>query len=170
MALEIELNADDALIKVLNSLDSRNMYAAITASAKRAATHARKVGTKEIRQIYAVKSGTLKGRAKIKKVSDGAVMEVKGGSEPIKSYSAVSKRKGIFVAVKKGKKTLVPRSFMLNNRFVARESSSRLPFRDLYGPAVPQLFGNPAVLNKMQEAGAEMFENRLAHEVMRRLK
>jgi len=169
MAIEIKLNIDETLIKVLNSLDSRKMYAAITAAAMRAATHARKEGTKEIRKVYTVKAGTLKGKAEIKKAPDGAVMKVRGGSEPIKSYSVASKKKGIFVAVKKGKRSLVPRSFMLNNRFVARNSSSRLPFRDLYGPAVPQLFGNPEVMDKMQKAGSEMFESRLLHEVIRRL-
>ncbi|WP_295157139.1 hypothetical protein [Selenomonas sp. AE3005] len=169
MSIEIELNTDAALNRMLNSLDNRNMYSAISAAAQRAAVHARKVGTKEIRKVYAVKAGTLKGKSNIKKAADGAVLEVKGGSEPIKSYSVAAKRKGIFVSVKKGKKTLVPRSFTLNNRFVARESSSRLPFRDLYGPAVPQLFGNPAVLEKVQEAGTEMFESRLMHEITRRL-
>lgn len=169
MSIEIELNGNESLIRTLNSLNSRNMYAAISSAAQRAATHARKVGTKEIRKVYAVKAGTLKGKTKVKKVPDGAIMESKGGSEPIRSYSAVSKRKGIFVSVKKGKKTLVPRSFMLSNRFVARESSRRLPFRDLYGPAVPQLFGNPEVLEPMQEAGAEKFEERLTHEIERRL-
>ena len=169
MAIEIEVNADDTIIKVLNSLDSRNMHSAISQAAKRAATHARKVGTREIRSIYAVKSGTLKGKARIKKAPDGAVLEVKGGSEPIKSYSVTAKSKGVFVAVKKGKKGLVPRSFILGNRFVARESKSRLPFRDLYGPSIPQLYGNSEVMAKMQEAGAEMFESRLIHEVTRRL-
>ena len=169
MAIEIELRGNESLTRMLNSLSGNNMYAAISSAAQRAATHARKVGTKEIRKVYAVKSGTLKGKTKIKKDFDGAVLEVKGASEPIKSYSVAAKSKGVFVSVKKGKKTLVPRSFTLNSRFVARETSKRLPFRDLYGPAVPQLFGNPDVLEPMQEAGADKFEERLTHEIERRL-
>jgi hypothetical protein len=45
----------------------------------------------------------------------------------------------------------------------------RYPVEGLYGPSVPQMFGNPDVLDAMQERGAEVFENRLAHEIERRL-
>jgi hypothetical protein len=169
MAVSVELTGDEALIRVLSSLSSRNINPAISSAASRAATHARKVGTKEIRNVYAVKAGTLKGKAQISRITGGAVINVRGGSEPVRSFSVNARGKGIFVAIKKGKKTLIPRSFMLNNRFVARDSASRLPFHDLYGPAVPQLFGNPDVMSKMEEAGADMFERRLIHEITRRL-
>lgn len=169
MAIQVELMGDEALMRVLSSLSARNINPAISSAAGRAATHARKVGSKEIRNIYAVKAGALKGKAQISKITGGAVINARGGSEPVKSFSANVRGKGIFVAIKRGKKSLVPRSFMMNNRFVARDSTSRLPFHDLYGPSVPQLFGNHDVLSKMEESGADMFERRLIHEITRRL-
>ncbi|MCR5176105.1 MAG: hypothetical protein K6C05_04580 [Anaerovibrio sp.] len=169
MAIIAELTGEEMLIRALNSLADKNINRIIATAAGRAATHARKVGTKEIRKVYTAKSGALKGKAQINKMADGAVINIRGGSEPVKSFSAIVKGKGIFVAIKRNKKALIPRSFMLNNRFVARDSTSRLPFHDLYGPSVPQLFGNPDVLSKMEEAGADMFERRLIHEITRRL-
>ena len=61
------------------------------------------------------------------------------------------------------------RSFALNGRFVAREGKERYPVKGLYGPAVPQLFGNPDVMEQMQERGSEVFDARLEHELDRLL-
>lgn len=74
-----------------------------------------------------------------------------------------------FVAIKRDGGGRVPRSFTLNGHFVARAGKERYPVKGLYGPAVPQLFGNPEVMEEMQERGQEVFNSRLQHELERLL-
>lgn len=57
----------------------------------------------------------------------------------------------------------------MNGRFVARVGKSRYPVEGLYGPSVPQLYGNPEVMDIMQERGGQVFESRLEHEIERRI-
>jgi hypothetical protein len=169
LSIEIELSSDDRLIKTLNGMAPTNVYKAVSAASKRAATAARAEGTKRIRAIYTMKAGDLKSRASIKPQPDGSIIEIKGPPEGIKKFSASAKKYGIFATIKKGHGIRIPRSFVMNSRFVARVGRERYPVEGLYGPSVPQMFGNPDVLDAMQERGAEVFENRLAHEIERRL-
>ena len=71
--------------------------------------------------------------------------------------------------IKKGNSVRIPRSFAMNDRFVMREGASRYPVKGIYGPAVPQLFGNPQVVETMKTRGMEMFARRLEHEISRRM-
>lgn len=169
MAIEIELSSNANLERTLNSLAPTNVYKAVSAASKRAATAARTAGTKKIREIYTMKASDLKSRAAIKPQQDGATLEIKGPPEGIKKFSASKKSFGVFATIKKGHGVRIPRSFVMNGRFVARVGKERYPVEGLYGPAVPQLFGNPEVMEIMQERGSEVFESRLTHEIERRM-
>ena len=50
-----------------------------------------------------------------------------------------------------------------------RKGKERYPLKGIYGPAVPQLFGNPDVLSVMMDRGSDVFEERLEHEIEYRL-
>ena len=50
-----------------------------------------------------------------------------------------------------------------------RQSKERYPLKGIYGPALPQMFGNETVMNVMQEEGMTMYEKRLYHELERAL-
>lgn len=169
MPIEVSLEGKERILRLLHSLEEREMQKAVAVSAKRAATAARTEATKRIRQIYTIKSGDMKARAKIESSSDGATLRVRGPMEDVSMYTARMKRRGLFVSIKRGNRTKVPRGFKLTGKFVAREGNSRYPLRALYGPAVPQLFGNPEVVEAMQERGGEVFETRLMHEIRYRL-
>lgn len=169
MHIEVSLEGQERILQLLHSLNDREMQKAVAVSAKRAATAARTEATKRIRQIYTIKSGDMKARAKIESSSDGAILRVRGSMEEVAKYSAKQNRRGVFVSIKRGNRAKVPRGFKLTGKFVAREGNSRYPIRALYGPAVPQLFGNPEVVEAMQERGGEVFETRLTHEIRYRL-
>lgn len=169
MAIEISISADRELVNTLNRLAPTDVYRAVASASKRAATATRTAGTKRLRGIYTIKSGDLKRRAAIKKAGDGSVLEIKGPTENIKKYKAAKKSYGIFATVKRGQGVRVPRSFELGGNFLAREGKARYPLKGIYGPAVPQLFGNPEVLEAMEERGSEVFESRLYHEIDRLL-
>mgnify|MGYP000139359117 FL=1 len=116
-----------------------------------------------------MKSGNLKARTQIRKEDDGTTILVRGSTEPVSRYKASKRKYGVFVAIKRDGGGRVPRSFTLNGHFVARAGKERYPVKGLYGPAVPQLFGNPEVMEEMQERGQEVFNSRLQHELERLL-
>ena len=170
MAVEVTLGGAEDAIKQLGKLSPDNIGKAVKASARRAALAARTAGTKQVRQIYTIRSGDMKERTMIFSEADGAVLKVKGATESVKKYKAGQRQKGIFVAIKRGSGRIVPRSFaMSSGQYVQRQGAKRFPLKGLHGPSVPQLFGNEAVLEEMQERAGEVFETRLYHEIGRQL-
>ena len=169
MPISAEIEAAEQLLGTLAGLKSPGVQKAIQRASKRAATAARTAGTKSIRSIYTMKSGNLKARTQIRKEDDGTTILVRGSTEPVSRYKASKRKYGVFVAIKRDGGGRVPRSFTLNGHFVARAGKERYPVKGLYGPAVPQLFGNPEVMEEMQERGQEVFNSRLQHELERLL-
>lgn len=169
MPISAEIEAAEQLLGTLAGLKSQGVQKAIQRASKRAATAARTAGTKSIRSIYTMKSGNLKARTQIRKEDDGTTILVRGSTEPVSRYKASKRKYGVFVAIKRDDGGRVPRSFTLNGHFVARAGKERYPVKGLYGPAVPQLFGNPEVMEEMQERGQEVFNSRLQHELERLL-
>ncbi len=169
MGVEIDIQGDKKIMDALSTLSDKEIARAAVAAGKRAATAARQAGTKEIRSIYTMKAGDLKAKAQIRADEDGATILVKGAPEAIHKYQAKKRRDGVFVSVKRGKMTHVPRGFSLGGAFVARKGKERYPLKGIYGPAVPQLFGNPDVLSVMMDRGSDVFEERLEHEIEYRL-
>lgn len=171
MAIEIEIPEKDyrELINTLQLLAPQQVYKASSAAAKRAMIAARTAGSRKIRQIYTIKARDVNSRITVKGVEGGAEMKIKGPMEGVKKYRGVMRKQGVFAMIKKGNSTRIPRSFTMNDRFVMREGPARYPVKGIYGPAVPQLFGNPDVVDAMESRGQEMFITRLEHEIMRRM-
>ena len=169
MPISAEIEAAEQLLGTLAGLKSQGVQKAIQRASKRAATAARTAGTKSIRSIYTMKSGNLKARTQIRKEDDGTTILVRGSTEPVSRYKASKRKYGVFVAIKRDGGGRVPRSFTLNGHFVARAGKERYPVKGLYGPAVPHLFANPAVMEEMPERGQAVFNSRLQHEVERLL-
>lgn len=72
--------------------------------------------------------------------------------------------------LKKGTETKVPNGFVsASGIFMKRQGKDRYPLKGIYGPALPQMFGNETVMNAMQKEGMEMYEKRLYHELERAL-
>lgn len=169
MSIELEMSSDRKLLQVLSGLGEREARVACIVAGKRAATAARAAGAKQIRSIYTIKAADVKARAHIRGIGDGAILEIKGATEPVTKYTASKRKSGIFVSVKRGGMKKVERSFAIGTRFVARVGRERFPIKGLYGPSVPQLYGNPDVMQTMEERGSEVFDERLEHEIEYRL-
>ena len=167
--VEVESKDMDALLRSMENAIGDRAQKIVGRAAKRAALAARTAATKRIRAIYTIKARDMKGHTRIQAEKDGATIYIQGAMEPVQSYKARKNRKGVFVAVKKGSGRTVQRSFVHGRRFMQREGDGRLPIRGLYGPAVPQLFGNEDVVAAMEERGLGVFEERLLHEFGRLL-
>lgn len=169
MAIELDMLSDRALLETLSGLSGDKVKQASIAAGKRAATAARTAGTKQVHALYTIKASDLKARTTIKTTPDGAVLSFKGAPEAVSKYKAVKRRAGVFVTVKRGSTKKVERGFTIGSRFVARKGKARLPIKGLFGPSVPQLYGNPEVMDIMEERGNEVMAERLEHEIERRL-
>lgn len=167
MPISAEIEAADQLLDMLEQLRPKGLQKAIQRASKRAAIAARTAGTKSIRSIYTIKSGSLKARTQLRNDANGTTILVRGTTEPVSRYKSSKRKYGVFVAIKRDGGGRVPRSFSLNGHFVARAGRERYPVKGLYGPAVPQLFGNPDVMEEMQDRGREIFNSRLEHELER---
>lgn len=173
----IEITMDNASAELaetaLKQLSEDKVTKIVQRASKRAATTARKAGTQAIRKEYAIKGvAVVKSGISFNSLPDGTEIRIKGAF-PLaqKMYRARKKKKGIFVTIKKGKETLVGNSFEnpQSGLFMQRQGKKRLPVKGIYGPALPQLFGNDTVVEAMEKEGMEMYEKRLWHELDRAL-
>ena len=158
--LELDKSAVQTIEKALETLKEDRVRRVCQAASKRAATTARK-------GVSVVKSGVS-----INKLNDGTEMRIKGGYTSAQKYFKIKslKRKGVFVSIKKGTETKVPNGFVsASGIFMKRQGKERYPLKGIYGPALPQMFGNETVMNAMQKEGMEMYEKRLYHELERAL-
>lgn len=142
-------------------------------ASQRAAKTARAAGTRVLRDIYNIKGvSVVKSGVSLKPITGGTELRVKGGYTSAQKYFNVKKRKnkGVFVSIKNGTESRVPLGFLANTGvFMQRKSKDRYPLKGIYGPALPQMFGNEKVESVMQQAGMEMYEKRLVHELDRAL-
>lgn len=155
--------------QALATLSTERVRKVSIAAANRAATTARAAGTKALGEIYALKgAGIVKSGVSQKPITGGVELRVKGGYTSAQKYFKVKglKKKGVFVTIKKGTESHVPLGFMANTGvFMQRKSKDRYPLKGIYGPALPQMFGNEKVVSVMQQEGMDMYEKRLAHEL-----
>lgn len=169
--IEIQLDpkAFSNLLTQITAFKHDKIRMAIMRATQRAATHTRKEAASTIRRVYAMKAGDIKKRAEIKpnKTALTTVIKVRGPMESVKKYRVRANKRGVFVAIKKGAPSLVSGAFSYGKRLMARAGKERLPIHDLYGPSVPQLFGNPHVQEVALKSGMETYEKRLRHELER---
>lgn len=168
--IEIEVSRESAraLEEQLAALKGEKVYAAMSQAAKRAASHGKTIGTKEVRKTYTIDAASIKAATSIRMVQGGAVLRIAGPRKSAGHYKAKKRKQGIFLSIKKGSGDIVPRSFAYSNTFFKRkEGVPRLPIARIFGPAVPQLFGNDAIKNEIAEKAMKKYEERIRHEVGR---
>ena len=169
MEIEVSRDSAKALEEQLRALKGEKVHAAMSAAAKRAASHAKTIGTKQVRKTYTIDSASIKAATSIRGIEGGAVLRIAGPRKSVGHYKAKKRKQGIFVSIKKGSGDIVPRSFAYSNTFFKRQGRERVPIERIFGPAVPQLFGNDAVKEEIAEAAMRKYEERLQHEVGRLL-
>ena len=170
MAVEIELENAGArhLEKILAGMNPNKVNRAVKSASSRAIDHAKKVGWNQVKELYTAKRQDVYANTSKRTDSDGTSLLIKGPMLGVDHFKVrKTKKRGLFVAIKRAHTYNVPKGFSYSKTFFTREGKSRLPIKRLYGPSAPQLFGNPEQLEKMEQAGMEMYEKRLMHELER---
>lgn len=169
--IDVSKEGTEKIKRALSALSGRALYQAVGSAGKRAARHAATVGAKKLREVYNIKAGVAKSRMAVKTERPlETIIRIEGGTEPVQNFRGTAVRKtGIFASIKKGSGGIIPRSFTQGGSFLMREGVERYPLKGIYGPSVPQMFWENSVLEAAMEAGAEMYEKRIIHEVERRI-
>lgn len=170
--IKVDVSKEDAakIKRAMAALSENDLHKALGAAGRRATRHAVTEGTKKLREVYTVKAGVAKSRVKVERSNQlNSVIRIEGGTESVRSFRGTRSRKdGVFVSIKKGGGGLVPRSFTQSGVFLMREGADRYPLKGIYGPSVPQMFGEESVLDATMTAAMEMYEKRIIHEIERR--
>ncbi len=165
--IEVSHAGAQALEEQLAVLRGRRIYAAMSRAAKRAASHAKRIGTKHVRKTYTIDSASIKAATSIYGTQGGAVLRIAGPKKSANHYKVKKRKQGIFLSVERGSGEIKPRSFAYSNTFFQREGDKRLPIKRIFGPAVPDLFGNDAIKEEIADEAMKKYEERLRHEIGR---
>lgn len=162
----------------------------ISASLNRTVTNVASNLSKEIRKIYTVKAGDIKGtvtRFRSTPQTLSASVTSRGGPmglDKFKTSALMSKsnkggvktvkinRKPVKAEVKKGQMKKVLGGFVaeINGpKVFKRQTKHRLPIERLHGPSVPQMAGSPEVGEAVSKEAKIMFDRRIDHEIGRLL-
>lgn len=147
---------------------------AINRSAEAAKTQA----SRSVRETYTIKNKDISSTIKIKKASAAdlnADIRSEGPVEALTKFKVnhsrpqTKRKRPVTVSVKKGSNKQIKGSFVagMNNghtNVFTRVSKKRFPIRGHYGPSVPQMIGNDAVIESVENRTSEVLENRLVHE------
>jgi len=153
---------------------------ALSRGLNRASASAKTSASKKAREAYNIKAkdiGATINITKATKSSLSAVVKSKGERIPLIKFkvspSAPRPKKPPKVlkgAVKKGGLKDIVGAFVANvngNKAFTRTTNKRLPIRQLFGPAVPQMLGSSTVKEFVETEASRVFDQRLDHEIQR---
>lgn len=127
------------------------------------------MASRKSKKTYTIDAKTLRGAVHIQRATPKtmqATLQIRGPMERAEQFEvSVDSAKGVFVSIKKGRSTLVPRSFSVQGKLFARVDKSRYPIHRLYGPSAAQMFDNDDVLEAIEQHSMEMCQKRLPHEL-----
>lgn len=137
----------------------------LTKAAKQAVNYAKKTTRGRVKQMYTIDGSLTSGIKGVRTIGTGAELLIASPRKSIKHYKARQNKQGVFASVKRGSGGTIGRSFGYNGTFFRREGRSRLPIHALYGPAIPQLFQNPAVQREFETSGLNKYEELVGNEL-----
>jgi len=145
---------------------------ALGRSINRGLTAMRTAISKETRAKYVVKAADIKASLSIQKASQsrlsGKIVSTGRPLDLTKFRYRIKKRGGIYAQVKKGGGGTLPHSFFVTTGRAGlyhRVRTARLPIKREFGPSIPQMIGNEAVVGKIQDRGREVYERELEHQI-----
>lgn len=152
---------------------------ALARAINRAVEGARSEGVRKVRDEYTARARDIRDTIRISRAKPNRPQAVISSIGPALSLSAFKyspasvngrRRTPIRVAVKRGERDALERSFVARvgggkKAIYERVGKSRLPIRKLTGPSVPQMIGNPLVIDSMADRAREVMDQRLDHEI-----
>lgn len=156
---------------------------ALSRAINRAAESARTEAARKVRETYFIPHNAVLSTIKIDKASEGRLMAKvtsRGHATPLINFRVTPKqpqprrKSPIIVRVKQGQGGSVKRAFVARMKsghvgVFERAGKKRTPIRQLFGPPIPEMLGNPTVTDWVEQKAAERLDERLDHEIGRML-
>ncbi|AKL95012.1 prophage minor tail protein Z [Clostridium aceticum] len=146
----------------------------------RTASNVQANAVRKARAEYNIKAQDVKDTIKITKANKqtlGALVKSSGKGTPLIKFKVTPKQvdpkkppKVLKAAVKKGGLKKVIGAFVADlrgNKIFRRKKSKRLPIKELFGPAVPQMLNNIDVRVYIEIEALKTFDKRLEREIKR---
>lgn len=154
---------------------------ALSRAINRSTSAAKTEAVRQVRSEYTARAGTINETIKVTRANTNnlsAKIESRGSSLRMKEFRVNPKkpsprrRSPITVEVRRGSKKTINGAFVqrMPNGSVgvyARTGRSRLPIRQLFGPAVPVMLNNDDVVAAVQSRAEQVLEQRIGHELNR---
>ena len=175
--------AEDSLDRVANLLVDIHggIYKAVGSALTRAASAGKTVAKRSVTKEYAINQSEFLARTQnvnhFIRQSDGGISVVfgfRGNVIPLMKFNTRVNNNGqVVTQVKRsGAAATLDRAFaaqMGGHRGIyERIGAERVPVRELFGPATPQMmYSNEAVTDEMEDKMVKTYENRIDHEILR---
>lgn len=140
--------------------------------------------TKRVTERYDIKAKPVRDSIKLQKSSIStlrAAVTGAGSPIPLINFRVTPNKPGkqkpgtvLRVSVKKSGGKPVPNAFIAKTSsghvgVFQRVGKNRMPIKQLYGPSVPQMMGEPGIQEQVMENANERFASRIDHEIGRLL-
>ena len=177
MPITFTLEQCDRAVRLLAHLPGAAQQAMARAM-NRAILGARTAATKQTRAKYRIKAAAIKATMRMVKatrfrleasvVSRGKRIPLFGfGTKPNQPGTGGPGKPQLRVSVKRGGGRKKVRSAFVARvgRVARRKGKKRFPLESLFGPAVPQMLGNEAVIAEVEAVAQQRLDARLDHEI-----
>ena len=150
------------------------VHKAQAAAINRTLTGLRTQVSKTVRKNYVISAADIKktiSLQKAKAASPSGAMLVKGKPVRLQKFKVKESKRGpMRVKVKKSQSPQpVKGLFHRGEIFMHRRQKARYPLKSPYGPSVPQMTENPAILDELAKFARTRLNERLIHEIDYRL-
>jgi len=157
-------------------LDPKLIRKAVRRSCLRTMKSARTTISSRIREDYQIAKKNLDPNISVAAKDDLRVdMKVTGKNLPAEAFGTISwnrKWAGAKVKIKRGKKELLPHTFMIR-KFGAgayvRTGKERFPFRKIMGPSIRQLVGSTIGMGIIEDKVKADLQTNFSHEIEYRM-
>lgn len=180
----IGITAQIARAHIVLSHIENGALKAISAALNRTTDGVRTDAVREVTETYDIKAKDVRANIGIKKSNPStlrASVSGKGSPIPLINFRVTPSKPGrqkpgtvLRASVKRSGGRPIPGAFVAQFKsghvgVMQRISKSRLPVRELFGPAVPQMMGEEKVQKEVLARAEERFGKRLDHEIARLL-
>ncbi len=172
-----------AIVEKMTQYGNKSVNFAFMRAVNRTAAGVKTDISRNIRDKYFIKASDIKQSISLKRafVGKNSVAEIKskGKAIPLYFFQVTPKQRtkprpkiGVAARVKKGgSKKKIPGSFIAHSRgrtgVYIRKGKERIPIKQLYGPSIPQMIGNPQIIEKIEKGAINRLEKNLEHELNR---
>ena len=178
LQLELSDAQATALEERLRALKPDKVATLLSRAARRAGERVKTEGWKNISRVYTMKQEDVYKYVSVISGPLGTTVYIRSpiGVGAEKFSHSFSPGRGLSLAVKKGRRRLIPQSYISSAFFkkykkgwgvtyFSREGTRSYPLSRLFGPSVTQMFQNENVIDKVEDVGMQTYVEQVQRQI-----